>query len=119
MVTDFERAWAELAELLASSERGQHGTQYLLAEMARIQARCRVNESGLPQALRVYGVEVASGRVRSDIRDVDPSLGGELTGDGAAPETEAARGHRTSELTERGHDGSRSREGRFAAARAE
>lgn len=108
MVTDYERAWAQLIELLDGSERGQHGTQFLLAEMARIQARCRVNESGLPQALRVYGIEVAAGRARPDIRDVDPSLGGELTGNGAAAETVPAHGHRPhDELTEEVTDGSR------------
>lgn len=101
MVIDYERAWAELSQFLADDPHPQIGKRNLLAEMTRITARCRVNETSLPHALRVFGVEVAAGRVRPDIRDVDPSL----SGSAARPEMDSDHGHRAHDDDRGGHDG--------------
>lgn len=55
MVTDFEAAWADLQELIAS--KPQHGRPALLIAMAEIQAKHRV-QGDLTRLLRLYGVEV-------------------------------------------------------------
>lgn len=56
MVTDYERAWGRLAEVVA--EKTQHGREGLLTAMAQIAAECRVPEGEKARLLRLYGVEV-------------------------------------------------------------
>lgn len=52
---DFEAAWHDLAEVIASRESGW-GTRNLLAEMTRLQGRHRLSESLLDRVVRLYGV---------------------------------------------------------------
>lgn len=56
MVTDYERAWSRLAEVVAA--KTQHGREGLLTAMAEIAAECRVPEGEKARLLRLYGVEV-------------------------------------------------------------
>lgn len=58
MVFDYETAWAELLTLLETDSRPNWGARQLRDEMGRILSRHRVVEGSLPQALRLYGVEV-------------------------------------------------------------
>lgn len=71
MVFDFEAAWGDLLALLESDPRPNWGAKQLRDEMGRILARRRVNEAGLAQMLRLYGVHVDA-----NLRDAGPTPGG-------------------------------------------
>lgn len=78
MVVDYEAAWTELAELIAS--KTQHGREQTLTAMAQIAANHRVPAGELSRLLRLYGVEVERARSMSTEtdRDVPERLDGGL-----------------------------------------
>lgn len=82
MVTDYEAAWGELAELVAS--KTQHGREGLLIEMTQIAGRHRVAASELSRVLRLYGVEVGRSGVigGSDAAHFRSWLAGFIDGEG-------------------------------------
>lgn len=53
---DYEAAWVELGELIASREGW--GAKVLAQEMAKVAAAHRVGESFLERGLRIYGGEL-------------------------------------------------------------
>lgn len=77
MVCDYEAAWHELAELVAS--KSQHGREPTLIAMAEIAGRNRVPSGELSRLLRLYGVEVERARAISTNTDPDE---GEVFGSG-------------------------------------
>lgn len=85
MVTDYEAAWADLAEAVQESPGGW-GVRNLLAEMSRIAARHRVTETQVEQVLRLYGGRVAI--VMSTPAEGANGSGG-TSPDGAAPSARA------------------------------
>jgi hypothetical protein len=93
VVIDYEAAWTELAQHIAS--KTQHGREPLLTEMAHIAARSRVEAGELPRVLRLYGVEVA----RAAVADISPAEGSDLavgfdsTGDRALAGHHGPGGH--------------------------
>ena len=56
MLTDYERAWADLTRFVLS--KPNHGQAGLLTEMARLTDEHRVAEGSLPALLRLYVVQV-------------------------------------------------------------
>lgn len=56
MVIDYEAAWIEFQQYLAS--KTQHGRERLLVEMASIAERHRVPAGETSRLLRLYGIEV-------------------------------------------------------------
>lgn len=99
MVTDYERAWIELAALVAS--KTQHGREALLVEMAQIGQRCQVPAGELSRLLRLYGVEVE--RTRSVAVETDRQESGAFEGGLASSSDRGLSGHHR---TEEVHDGS-------------
>lgn len=90
MVTDYEAAWIELQQLVAS--KTQHGREGLLVEMAQIASRHRV-AGELPSLLRLYGVEVsASARHEPDTAEDLPE-GFDSVGDHGRPAHHDRGGH--------------------------
>lgn len=53
---DYEQAWVELGELIAS--RDGWGSKALTLEMAKLAASHRISETFLERALRIYGGQV-------------------------------------------------------------
>ena len=100
MVIDYEAAWSELQELVAS--KSQHGRDGLLRSMAEVAGRHRVAGGELSRLLRLYSVEVERARaISSDTipdKDADLAAGLASAGDCGLP------GHHD----EGSHDGSSS-----------
>lgn len=95
MVVDYEAAWIELQELVAS--KSQHGREPTLTAMAELAAKHRVLAGELSRLLRLYGVEVQRARAaatesgRDELADFaggDPSLA-----DDELPEHHRSGGH--------------------------
>ena len=71
MLTDYERAWADLTRFVLS--KPNHGQAGLLTEMARLTTEHRVAEGSLPALLRLYGVQVqAADDQPNDVGDALP-----------------------------------------------
>jgi hypothetical protein len=100
MLTDYERAWADLTRFVLS--KPNHGQAGLLTEMARLTDLHRVAEGSLPALLRLYGVEV-------QLADAPPNDDGD-----AIPGAVADVPHRS--LTEESHAGDHKRQAARAAA---
>lgn len=98
VVVDYERAWTELAEFVAS--KTQHGREGLLSEMAQIAGRCRVAGGELARLLRLYGVEVE--RASSIAAETDRAEPGRFVGGFDSPGDAELAGHHGPG----GHDGS-------------
>lgn len=71
MLTDYERAWADLTRFVLS--KPNHGQAGLLCEMARLATAHRVAEGSLPALLRLYGVEVQADDPPNDVGDALPA----------------------------------------------
>lgn len=98
MVVDYEAAWVELGQHVAS--KSQHGREATLVEMAEIAARHRVPAGEVSRLLRLYGVEVERARsIEAETEQVEPgAFDGGLA---SPPDAELAEHHRPG-----GHDGS-------------
>lgn len=103
MVVDYEAAWHELAELIAS--KSQHGREATLQAMAGIAARSRVPAGELSRLLRLYGVEVERARSIAAETDRDEPEGF-AGGFGSPVDSELPEHHRSED-----HDGGRNRNG--------
>lgn len=96
MVTDYEAAWIELQQYVAS--KPQHGRDGLLQEMAKLGAAHRVSAGETSRLLRLYSIEV--GRVAAAMATV-PDTGERLeAGFGSDPDVARPAHHGRG-----GHDG--------------
>lgn len=97
---DFEAAWSDLQELVAS--KTHHSERDLLRAMAEIQARHRVPESLIDRAVRIHGLPMLT-RLASAAMSNDP----EATPSGDVDSVDAAAvDDPRPPKSEGGHDGS-------------
>lgn len=113
MVADYEAAWLELSEYIAS--KTQHGREATLTRMAEIVASHRVPAGEKSRLLRLYGIEVE--RTRAAAVETDRDQLDTLGGGAPSPSDGGLSGHHR---TEEVHDGRRSDGGgaRFNGAAA-